>query len=437
MLADHFERGDVPERAAVWYSAATEAAFEADALPEVVRCGDQAVRCGVDGERLGEVAALVAEALSYAGQHTDAIEWAARARLHATPGGATWWRASQALVTSQLERGLREQAAQPIEDMLARVPDGALSPQVLVTLAISASNALNCQLGDCGQRLLGLLETLSSTGLPARPRGFLHMAKAYAVLASGAEWSIQETREAVVQFQSAGSLKDVLRTQGNLGELLLSAGLLEEAEARLREGMALADKLGSLRDTAACGQQLALTYLARGQADLADQTLRASLRSVERLQSSREQIWILARLAQAVAARGRLDEASELIRQARERSEVDPTTRALVLAVSAEVDRQQGMFESSLTFARAAMALHQAHHLAEHVALIWSALVEALLGCGQVDEARASLGDALVWLHARADSFEDPAWRCSFLTRVPHNARLMALGERLALACTG
>ncbi len=431
LLADHFERGEVPARAAFWYSAAASAAFEADALPEVVRCGERAVRCGVDGERLGEVAALVAEAVSYAGQQADAIEWAARARVHAAPGGASWWRASQALAIGQLERGLREQAAQTIEAMIAKLPDPVPIDQAWVALAIVAGSAINTQLGDYGRRLLTLLEALPSAGLPARARGFLHFARALAVYTSSSERAIHELREAVVQFQQAGSLKDVLRAQVNLGEMLQSAGLLEEAEARAREGMALADKLGSRSDFAACLVNLAFVHFGRSQTAPAEQALQDALSIFGRLQYPRPESQCLAWLARALSQSGRFDEASELVDKARALSKVDPTAQALALAMSAEVDRQQGMFESALSFARDAMTLHQAHHLAENVALTWVALVEALLGGGQVDEARASLGGALVWLHARADTFANPDWRRAFLTQVPENARLMALGERL------
>ncbi len=432
VLADHFELGEVPDRAAFWYCAAAAAALEASSLPEVVRCGERAVRFGAGGEALGEVASLVAEALAYRGEQAVAVGWAARARAHAAPGGAAWWRASQVLTVALiLGQGSRDQAAQAIEEMLELATDQALAEEAVVALSVVASNATIAQLGDYGPRLLTLLEDLPSAALGYRAQGHLHSAKAAVALVSSPEHAIREQREALAQFQRAGSLHELLPLQVNLGWLLLDSGLLDEAEACLCECILLGDKLGLRGEIANARQRLALVYLARGKADLAEHTLREALSACGLLQDPREESLSRAHLARMLLHRGELDEASDLIGKARDLGGVDPSTQAVALAVSAEVDRRCGRFESALTFGRAAMALRQAHHLVEDVALMWVSLVEALLACGHIEEARSSLGEALIWLNARADMFADSAWRKAFLTQVPDNARLIALAEPL------
>ncbi len=434
VLADHFELGEVPDRAGFWYCAAAAAAFEASSMAEVVRCGEHAVRCGAVGEALGEVAAVVAEAVSYAGQQAAAAGWAARARAHAALGGAAWWRASQVFAGAQISgQGTRDQAAQTIEEMLARATDRALTDEVALALSVVAFNATLTQLGDYGSRILTLLAASPTAEPGARAQGWLHAARASASLGSSSEHAIHEQRQALAHFRHAGSLHEVLFAQGNLGWFLLDAGSFDEAEACLCECLMLGEKLGLESDLASIRQNLGLVYLASGQADLAEQALRAALSSYERLQLPREESGALAYLARTLTERGGLDEASELIGKAREIGGVAPAAQAVALAVSAEVDRKRGRFDSALTFARAAIALHQAHNLDELVALMWVALVEALLACGQVDEARTTLGEALVWLNGRADKFDDPAWRKAFLTQVPDNAHLIALAETLKL----
>ncbi len=431
VLADHFELGEVPDRAAFWYCAAAAGAFEASSMSEVVRCGEHAVRCGAEGEALGGVAAIVAEALAYSGQHTAAAEWAARARTHAALGGAAWWRASQVFAIAHVAgQGTRDQAAQTIEEMLERATDQTLSEEVMVSLSQVAFNATIAQLGDCGSRILTLLEASLTTELSGRARGHLHFARAAAALSS-CEHAIHEQRQALAHFQRDGSSHEVLFAQGSLGWVLLDAGLLDEAEACLRECSLLGNRLGLWADVANARQNLALVYIARGQADLAEQILREAASLYVRLQDPREESRALAYLARTVAQRGGLAEAAELVARARELGGFEPGVQAIALAVSAEVDRQHGSFESALTFARAATALREAHGLVEHAALMWAALVETLLSCGQIEEARTALGEALLWLNARADTFDDPTWRQAFLTQVPDNARLIALAETL------
>lgn len=430
LLAEHFEIGEVHDRAAFWYCAAAAAALEASSLPDVVRCGERAVRCGAGGEPLGDVASLVAEAVSYAGDDVEGERWATIARRHSGSDHTAWWRASQVLTVAHVRQGTRDQAEHVIDEMLARAEDHPLTSEVVIALSVVAQAATVGQLGEYGPRILTLLGGATSDELGGRPRGHLHSARAAAALGSSPEQALSEQRLALVAFRQDGCLRDVAQVLGNLGWFLVDAGLLDDAEDCLHETIRLGDRLGLPADVANGRQNLALVCLARGQTELAEKEQREAASIYARLQVPREEARSLAYLARTVAERGDLDEAATLIARSLALGGFDPATHAVTLAICAEIDRRRGLSDASLRSAQAAMHLHKEHDLVEHVALIWVALIEAHLACRQTEQARETLSGAYAWLSERALRFGDSTLRRAFLTQVPDNAHIMTLVAR-------
>ena len=138
LLAQHYERGAAPERAAGWYRVAATEALEAGSLEDVVRSGERAVACGLEGEQLGEVASLVAEALSYGGDDGRAADWAATARKQLLPGAPAWWRASQVLATAHLRKGTSETSEVFAEILL--LGTATAIPEQVIAVAFIAAN---------------------------------------------------------------------------------------------------------------------------------------------------------------------------------------------------------------------------------------------------------------------------------------------------------
>ena len=99
--------------------AATQA-LEAGSLKDVVRCGERALACGAEGVPLGELAAMVAEALSYAGDDLQGSHWAEAARERLTPVTDAWWIATQVLTISCI-RDRSPRAAELADEIIARI----------------------------------------------------------------------------------------------------------------------------------------------------------------------------------------------------------------------------------------------------------------------------------------------------------------------------
>ena len=147
ILASHFEKGAVPERAVHWYGRAATDALEAGALEEVVRCGERAMVCGAASDALGEISALVAEAISYSGgADSDAAQWAEAALERLPTSAAAWWRASQILAISALRQAL-PQADQIIARILANAEVGTSSPEQAIALSFVASDSFRVARG--------------------------------------------------------------------------------------------------------------------------------------------------------------------------------------------------------------------------------------------------------------------------------------------------
>jgi len=77
----------------------------------------------------------------------------------------------------------------------------------------------------------------------------------------------------------------------------------------------------------------------------------------------------------------------------------------------------------------AAAQLATTRHVEKYESLVHLMLAEALDANGDVDGARAALRAAAKRLRARAAQIENPEWRHAFLTRLPDNARTLALAR--------
>jgi hypothetical protein len=100
------------------------------------------------------------------------------------------------------------------------------------------------------------------------------------------------------------------------------------------------------------------------------------------------------------------------------------------LAAIARAVLAQGRREEALEYARKAHArLEAIGHVEEYESLVRLMLAETLEESGHHAAARAALGAAADRLAARAALISNPAWRESFLTELPDNARTMALAR--------
>jgi ATP/maltotriose-dependent transcriptional regulator MalT len=109
--------------------------------------------------------------------------------------------------------------------------------------------------------------------------------------------------------------------------------------------------------------------------------------------------------------------------------------RASALAAVARALLAQDRRPEALEQARAAAAeLAASGRLERYESLVHLALAEALAANGDQAGARAAVHAAAARLQTRAGQLSNPDWRRSFLTKLPDNARILALAREWGLA---
>jgi tetratricopeptide (TPR) repeat protein len=431
LLADHYERGGNFARAASHYRAAAMQALEASSFDEVARLGEHAAACGAEGEVLGEVASVVAEALSYSGDDVGSTEWAELARENLQSSAPAWWRASQVLTIAHLRRGAAD-AAEVAGEMIEMTPEAPSMPEQVIALAFVAAESFRLAQRELGSKVLCLLpaEELPDS-LHGRPEGCIYLARLMFAMADGnLSAAARHAQASQAAYRQAGALRDAVGMLTNAGCVLEELGAHEEAERCFIAVMQDGKRLGVPRWITEASGNLGVVYLRRGQLEDAERTLRQSAEGYAQTAMNSLQAIALFCLARVVFARGDDEAASDYLQRALELSDSEPWAKASVLAAVSQLSLLRGDASDALKAAEQAVQLMREHQLFEHVALMRTAHVESLLACGRTEEARNALREASAWIQEQARKIDEPKLRESFLRNIPEHQRILQLAER-------
>ncbi|MET0385576.1 MAG: protein kinase [Polyangiales bacterium] len=432
LLADHYERGGVPSRASRHWAHAAEQAFEAGSLDDVLRCGERAIACGVEGEAFGELAAQLAEARSYDEDDAGAAAWAERARAKLTPGAAAWWRATQVATVACLRRGGPELDTLTAQ-MLAHYSADSTVPEQSLAIAYTVSECLRLMHDELGERMLALLPPQLPESLAGRPEGCLVSARGIKAFRAGNLSAALRFAQAALMIQRrAGALRDVCDTLGLCGYLLYEIGGYAEAESCFAEEAELGKRIGSTRDVAYGQLYLGAIYARGDRLDDAERMLGEALPGYMKLGAMSFHAEGLGHLAHVQCKLGRLVEAREVLARATQIGEIEVAPTAYLLARSASVALLAGLPSEALEHASRARDLVKEHSLSEFVAIIELSYVDSLLALGRRQEARAAAAASVTWLEAQAAKLDEPAHRASYLEAVHEHSRLRQLSEPTA-----
>ncbi|MDI3285913.1 serine/threonine-protein kinase [Polyangium sp. 15x6] len=433
VLAEHCERGEEREKAAVWFVRASTQALSANDFEAVLERTERAEACGADGGLLGEVRQAQAEAHFYRGELAEAARRAREAMQLLSPDSPLWFGAASAAAWAESSRGERRQLLGIAESMLERA-DREASP---FTRRLAAMGWIARMLLRSGQRSAAETLTERFHQAPESTRGEPIVR---------AEWAAVSATRALVEGDLEPSYEFFLE----------AARCFEAAEV---------DRFGiSMRIYAA----LVLCDLgdhARAEEELATLVARAEAQCLPMLAASARH-----GLAEALAARGALAEARALLEdiletltnaglvlsahdvrqflalvlvrqgdsEAAERAAIEavalvdapPNRRCSYLATLARVLLACGRPAEALSAAEEAMQLlEQVGALLSDEPLVRLVYAEALDANGQHERAKEALSAARAHLLGRAEKIGDPARRTRFLRAVPDNARTLVLAE--------
>jgi tetratricopeptide (TPR) repeat protein len=426
-LAEHFSRGGEAKRAARWYRRAAEQALAADDLAGAIDRVERSRACGAEGDELGALLLVEAEARLWRGELALGEACGIQASQLWSPGSAEWFKSHHSAVVAACKLGEPDRLERCLAEVRAVVGEGpsAAAARYRCLTACASSLALSGRYAAADEALAELATLSPPDALSA---AMAHESRAFRASARGDSLACLEDFEAaLLAFEEGEDRRNATMTRGNVGFIRLELGDLEPAEATLRIALATADRMG-LSDVAAVTRcNLGFVLSSRGQIDEARTLYRDSIHAFQRQGSARNEGLALAYLAQANLASGDTLAAENDARSAVTVLHAMESLRPVPMAVLARALIAEGRPDEALAAAAAAYeALQALGSIEEGEALVRLAYGEALAACERAVEAAHVFESARKRLLERAAAIRDPVWQHRFLTNVPENARTLA-----------
>jgi tetratricopeptide (TPR) repeat protein len=432
VIADHFEKGQVPSRAIHWLHEAAQQALDSDDLGAVVERVERAVRLGAAGGQLCALRVLESQAQWWLGDYARA-EAAAREAVACGDPDINL-HASSALIYALGPQAKYDE----IREILERLEGMTVSATGMTTWLdgiVNATAYLACA-GDSGirRRTLTLLESLDTT-LDPMLVGRLHSLRAHVARSECRPAAVAEGfRLAAEHYEKLGRLREASESLANLGCQLGELGLHEEAEDCLRRVLAIAEKLSINYLLGGSKQMLIGTLAFLGRFDEARTMARQALSQTEASGDVRFQGYIALQLAIAELLAGEWAAAESAARTATETLRSVPTSLPLAQTILARALLRRAATFEALELARTAHEeLKRLGEVDDGEATICLVFAECLVTVGNQTAAKAALQEAVDLLRQQADNLQERSWRKAFLTRIPDHHRIVTLATEWGL----
>jgi eukaryotic-like serine/threonine-protein kinase len=434
-LAEHFERGGQPERAVGWLWRAAKQALSGDDFDAAVDRAERGIACSPPRELLGALRLVQAEALGWRGQLRDAQVKAMDAVGLLEPGTVPWYEAMEQGLVASGGLGEYERVAALAQELTARhVPGRATGPEIraLCTASVNATFGGNRELASALLDRIAATQAARAEADPAT-QGAVYRARGMLASLSGDPAAAMELHDAAVRcFDEAGDLRQGCRERGNVGFTRIELGDFGGGETVLLDALRTAHRMGLDTMSAHAKQNLCLAYERQGRAKEACAMGRDAAEAARLHGNRRQECGARIYLAQALARAGDLAAAESEARAAIEMAPA-PYLRVEALPVLASVLLGRGHIQGARLAAEQAMqGLVALTNLEEGESLLRLIHAETLYASGEQHAARGAIRAARARLLERASHIADPAWRRSFLERVPENARTLALSTEWA-----
>ncbi len=430
VLAEHFALGGDRGRARACYRKAAEQALRANDLDAAVARAEKAMSLGADGEQLGALRCILAEAERWRGKLGEARRHAAAALEHLPTASDAWYGAAAELALSAGRLGAHEELLGLMAKLEPHGLDEGCSPSCLIAWARTSGQLLLAGKREAAARGFAHVDRVahafsSEPALAAR----VSLTRAMRSLIEGDAGAYRDhTSDAADGFQRAGDLRSACMQRVSVGYASLGLGDHDDAESKLRDALASAQRMGLANVVAYSKNNLGLTLAHKGQIDDARRMETEAIASFAAQGDGRLEHSSRVYLAQILRLAGDLVSAEREARAAIEFFRVATPLRAFALAVLAEVLLAANRATDALDAATEARGLLQElGHLEEGEALVRLVHAEALSATGDRDRAKAAIEEARRELLGRAEKIKDESRRRSFLERVPENARTMKL----------
>lgn len=435
VLAEHFERGNSPERAARWYYVAAEEALEGNDFVAVVSRAERGIACGQKLENLGALRLLQAEGHRWRGQLAEAETHAFDALNSLSPDDVRWYGAAGELAVASALRGSNERLRE-VGQILVEVP---LRPELVGAQIIAWSRAatwlvlLGFAKATIGDALCARIEEAAATLKgpdPAVTARVLYTRATRALVTGDISAYLRLSQAAADDFDTAGILRSLYVLRRNIGLGHLKLGDYEKAEGLFRELLEAVSRMHIGTLGAEVEHWLGVAVAAQGNLEEARLIEEHSV-AIAVADGAK---WIEGRaracLASMLLRLGLPEQAEVEARRAMDVSRNSPAVHALALGALAEIRFECGAPEETLSLTNDALELlSTVGGIEEGEALVRLLHAQALRATGDVEASRVAILEARDRLLERASRISDESMRCGMLERVQAHARTIALAE--------
>jgi tetratricopeptide (TPR) repeat protein len=443
-LAEHFERGAVAARAVVFYAEAAEQALEADDLAAAIARAERGIVSGAAGEALGRLRLLQAEAHRWRGDSAEATRSAAAALNEAARGSVLWCAAASEMSASAIRLGEPEMLERIGLDLCAVADEAGFdAPGIVTGSSMIAAQIIACArvaaplfvLGRyaLAERLIACIDRAPRELFRKDPllRARAFETRAHQALSAGDPGAfIGMSREAAGGFVEVGDIRNAAVQLSNLALAQSWLGAYAAAEEDLLDVLALGERMGLSAIVCVARQNLGYVIARLGRLDEARALSEQSVTEAKAQGDRRLEVGARIYLAITKSLAGDHREADKEATAAVQMLARKLPLRAYALGVLAQIKLCAGSPAQALSIAEEAMSLLESlgGAIEEGEAVVRLAYAEALLANGHPKAAQA-IAEARRRLEERAANLRDPAWRESFLTRVPENVRTLELSR--------
>ncbi|WP_437479425.1 protein kinase [Sorangium sp. So ce1014] len=432
VLAEHFERGEEPEKAAEWYLRAADKALRGNDLAAAIACAERGIACGPGEAAMGALRLVEAEALLWRGEAALAEQRGIEATRHLAPGSVAWFSAFTQLAGAGHKQRHYERVERWMMVVLGTAP---LAGALIARNACLIEGAIVLLLGGryaCVDALIDAVEQATEDASAADLMIEAKLLYLHGLLRQhngDPSACIASMSAALAAFEDIGDRREACRARLNMGLCYVQFGYFEAAAEVLRAGLEEAERMALDDRVPNALQNLGLALAHAGEVDAAKAALRSSIEALERRGDRRRECESRLQLARVLLLAGEPALAEVESQAAEALARAVPERLPAAIAARARALLELGRAGEALAATTEALSLLESGRRDEEGFLVRLVHAEALAAAGQRAEAKGAIALARNGLLVRAGRISDPAWRERFLSDVPDHARILALAH--------
>lgn len=429
VVAEHWTRGDQPERAVSHLCHAAEHALAANDCKAALACVERSVEFGVDGVQQGRMCLVSAWANIWIGDHATSREQGLQAAGLLTPGSAEWLTGLGHAVAGSYRLGEIERGRELTENVLEMVcAPGAEGHQIICLCRAGFQEFFDGRVVQ-GERILSRVSLLAAAArrLDRRTQGQINSVLSLrSCLLHRLIEALRYSDRAQVAFLDTGDLHNALIERVSKSHILVTLGCYHEAVELARDILAESLEYDNWHVAVQAKSSLGSALLQERGPTPEVVTLLTDAMNELRLMGNRRMEGIsLIRMAELAFALDEFERAEAYAVAAIERlGESRPmliwalSTRALCLL-------RLGDTHEALNEAQRALRIHDEIGGSLHrESAVYYALVQALIANGQLTAAREVGLRGVALVREAGQRIDDPDVKRAFLD-VFHNRMLL------------